>query len=202
VRFSVERLATDAAPGADLARVRASLGQTIKTLRTAKGLSTRALASASGVTPGFISQVENGRTTPSVAKLVSLASALGVLVGDLFDVPIGNQRVVRLHERPAFDYPSLGLRDELLSSDPSGKLEVLLGHIEPGRGSGPELYTHGSESEFILVLGGRLRVFVDTDTHELAEGDSITFDGHLPHGYVNPGETTTLALWVYTPASY
>jgi transcriptional regulator with XRE-family HTH domain len=190
------------AADAEVAHIRTSLGQTIKALRTAKGLSTRELAGASGVSPGFISQIENGRTMPSVAKLVSLASAMKVLVGDLFQAPIGNQRVVRRDQRPTFTYASLGLRDEVLSSDPTNRLEVLLGHIDPGRGSGPDLYTHGSESEFIFIVAGVLKVFVDDETFDLREGDAITFDGQSPHGYTNPGGTTTTALWVYTPASY
>lgn len=186
----------------DLARVRTALGQTIKELRQARGLTTRKLASTIGVSPGFISQIENTQAMPSVPTLLSLADAFGLLIGDLFHAPIGTRQVVRRHERPAFDYPSLGLRDELLSSDPTGKLEVLIGYVEPGKGSGNELYTHGADTEFVLVLEGKLQVFLGADSHILEESDCVTFAGDIPHGYVNPGDTTARVIWVYTPASY
>jgi transcriptional regulator with XRE-family HTH domain len=186
----------------DLADVRNLLGLTIRQLRQDRGLSTRALASSAGVTSGFISQLENGQTMPSLATLLRIASALNARIGDLFQAPHATGQIVRRDQRHRFDYPALGMRDEIISHDPKEKLEVLIGYIDPGGGSGPELYTHGAETEFVLVLAGELEITLGDDRHRLGEGDSITFSGDVPHAHVNPGEREAQVIWVYTPVSY
>lgn len=186
----------------DISAVRGSLGQTIRELRQQRRLSGRALAKQARVTSGFISQLENGLVTPSLATLLRIASALDVRIGELFTTPIATGQVLRRHERTHFDYPDLGVRDEIISSDPSEKLEVLLGCIAPGGGSGGELYTHGADTEFVLVLEGTIELHLAQDTYILEEGDSITFSGDIPHGYANSTDETTRLLWVMTPVSY
>jgi transcriptional regulator with XRE-family HTH domain len=185
----------------DLTDVRVSLGLTVRELRLARGLSARRLASLVGVTSGFMSQLENGQTTPSLATLLRIAAALEVRIGDLFHATPKSQ-IVRRAERPQFDYPDLGMRDEILSKDPKEQLEVLIGYIDPAGGSGEERYTHGAETEFILVLAGTIDIWLADKKHTLNEGDSITFSGDMPHAFTNPGEVGAQVLWVYSPASY
>jgi transcriptional regulator with XRE-family HTH domain len=187
---------------AELSNVRGSLSQKIRDLRQQRGLTLRALAADAGVTSGFISQLENGVVMPSLATLLRIAAALDVRIGDLFDAPATPGRILHRDERVRFDYPSLGVRDEILSADAKERLEVLMGYIEPGGGSGEELYTHGADSEFVLVVEGAIELHLGDETFVLEEGDSITFSGDVPHGYTNSGETTAQLLWVMTPVSY
>jgi transcriptional regulator with XRE-family HTH domain len=186
---------------ADLTGVRNSLGLTIRGFRRERGLSTRRLAVAVGVTSGFISQVENGQAMPSLATLLKIAAALNVRIGDLFHAKPTSQ-IVRRGNRPDVEYPALGMRDEMLSQDPNEKLEVLIGYIAPGGGSGEEPYTHGAETEFILMLAGEIELTLGEERHRLGEGDAITFSGDVPHAFVNPGQTEARVIWVYTPVAY
>src|SRR5262249_33916963 len=55
-----------------------SLGERIRSLRRRRGLTVQGLATACSLSKGFISQVENGRTSPSLSTLVDLARVLGV----------------------------------------------------------------------------------------------------------------------------
>ena len=59
------------------------LGEKLRTVRSQQGLTLTALASASGLTKGFISQLESGRSSPSLASLAKLAEALGTTPADL-----------------------------------------------------------------------------------------------------------------------
>jgi transcriptional regulator with XRE-family HTH domain len=60
------------------------LSRVIQTLREAKGLTQRDLAKKTGVTPGYIAQLEMGaRKNPSLEVLRRLAKALGVPVTEL-----------------------------------------------------------------------------------------------------------------------
>jgi transcriptional regulator with XRE-family HTH domain len=59
------------------------MNETLKTLRRAKGWSQTRLARESGVSQTYISDLEAGRSNPTVPVLKRLAAALGVRVSDL-----------------------------------------------------------------------------------------------------------------------
>jgi len=62
---------------------RVAMNETLKTLRRAKGWSQTRLARESGVSQTYISDLEAGRSNPTVPVLKRLAAALGVRVSDL-----------------------------------------------------------------------------------------------------------------------
>jgi transcriptional regulator with XRE-family HTH domain len=59
------------------------LGQKIRDIRLRRGLTVQKLAEASGLSKGFVSQVENGRTSPSLATLYDIARSLETSVASL-----------------------------------------------------------------------------------------------------------------------
>lgn len=188
--------------GREMAEVRNALGAEVRRLRKAVGMSGRALAKEAGITAGFVSQMEQGQVMPSVGTLLRICSVLEVGIGELFEASPGNKQIVRASERPNYSYPEHDFIDELVSADPKGKLQVLHSRIMPGGGSGPDLYTHGAETEFVLVLEGDLDLFLDDNTYRLEQGDAATFSGDIPHGYKNEGHIPVQVIWVVTPATY
>jgi transcriptional regulator with XRE-family HTH domain len=178
------------------------IGRTIREVRSQRSMSAKALAAASGVTPAMISQVENGATSPSIATLLRIAGALNVTVGELFDQQLPVGRVMRVPDRVLLDYPDSGVRDEIISADPTGRLQVFWCELEPGAGSGDEPLEHGSEMEFALVLEGRAVITIGMESVTLERGETATFSGHAPHGYRNDIDGRTILLWVTTPASF
>ena len=64
---------------------------------------------------------------------------------------------------------------------------------EPGAESNAALYRHPG-FEMVLVLSGRLVIFVGFERYELGPGDSMAFPSTLPHRYLNPGEETARAV--------
>lgn len=63
-----------------------NLGARLREVRLRSGLSLREVARQLGVSPSFVSQLENGKSQPSVATLYSIAQLLGVSIDELFDV--------------------------------------------------------------------------------------------------------------------
>jgi transcriptional regulator with XRE-family HTH domain len=61
----------------------ARLGKNLKRIRTAKGISQGEISRTLGVDKGFVSNVENGKTNPTLATIAKLARAIGVSVGEL-----------------------------------------------------------------------------------------------------------------------
>lgn len=67
-------------------------GVRVRAYRLAAALSTTALAHSAGIAPGYCSEIERGRKTPSTRVLRRLAETLGCSPADLLD---------DMHEAPA-----------------------------------------------------------------------------------------------------
>jgi transcriptional regulator with XRE-family HTH domain len=61
------------------------IGTRLKERRVAAGMSLREMAREADVSPSFLSQIENGKSQPSVATLFSFDNILGVKIDELFD---------------------------------------------------------------------------------------------------------------------
>ncbi|MBS0558554.1 MAG: cupin domain-containing protein [Proteobacteria bacterium] len=180
------------------------IGAEIRGLRKARGMTLSDLAAASGLSIGYLSQLERDLATPSIKSLHAVSRALGVTISWFFqaqDVPEAERDlVVRRARRRRVDYSS-GLVDELLSPTLSGALELLSCRFPPGASSGHEPYTHAGE-EVGVVIRGRLELWVDGRAVLLEAGDSFGFLSTLPHCYRNPGPEEAEVIWAITPPSY
>jgi transcriptional regulator with XRE-family HTH domain len=61
----------------------AKLGKNLKRIRTAKGISQGEIGRILGVDKGFVSNIENGKTNPTLATIAKIARAVGVSIEDL-----------------------------------------------------------------------------------------------------------------------
>ncbi|MBA2756669.1 MAG: helix-turn-helix transcriptional regulator [Chloroflexi bacterium] len=178
------------------------LGARIRARRQARHLTLREIAARAGVTESFLSQVERDVTSPSIATVQRIARALDVSIAQLFAEEPETGRVVRREARRRIEYPGLKAVDEFLTTNLAGRLQVIVSTIEPGGGTRAEPYTHDSDEEVVVVLGGVLDLWVGDEHYVLREGDAITFPSRLPHWNANQGETTTTVLFCVTPPSF
>jgi mannose-6-phosphate isomerase-like protein (cupin superfamily) len=161
------------------------------------------VARGADLTESFISQLERSRVNPSVASLRRIAQVLGTSLGRLFDeITSPNGRVVRRARRARLTYPGLRATDYLLSPDLTGRLQVIWAEAAPGGGSGEESYTHEGDEECVVVVRGRMEIWVRDERYVLGPGDAITFSSRLPHRWRNVGRGRLHALWAITPPSY
>jgi transcriptional regulator with XRE-family HTH domain len=187
----------------------ADIGVRVAEHRVRQGMKVSALARQVGVSPSLISQIERGQSRPSVSTLFALAEALGVPVDAFFRDRVEAPRkssngqvpeapahrfVVRRHERAAIDIEG-GVRWERLTPTQLDDLEFLELVYAPGAESNSALYRHPG-MEMVVVLRGRLTIFVGFDRYELAESDSICFPSTMPHRYVNESDEEMRAVTV------
>ncbi|OIQ35309.1 MAG: Cro/Cl family transcriptional regulator [Roseobacter sp. MedPE-SWchi] len=181
------------------------IGQRMRELRKAKGLTLKQLAATTDLSIGYLSQLERQDADPSIRALNVIGKALGVGINWFFPDPDAEQNpeigyVVRADRRRALRFAS-GIKDELLSPSLAGQLEMVLTTFEPGASSGEELYAHrGEEAGFIVE--GQLEVTIKEQVFLLAVGDTIQFASDQPHRYRNPGPGLTRLLWAVTPPHY
>ena len=163
------------------------------------GLSLRDLAERSGVSAPMLSQVERGETSPTLASAAKIAAGLELTLSQLLRLDEGgNVVVIRAAERRRQRRDGHSL-EELTPPLPGQRADVSLHTLQPGTATGgpgdPPMHEPGSR-ETAVVLSGRLVLFVEGARHDLASGDSVTFDADLPHHFENEGEEPTEFLAV------
>ncbi len=178
-------------------------GEKIRRLRQSNHMSLGDLAEKVDTSRSFLSQLEQGKTLPSLVTLKSIADAFGVTVGSLVDEPqVDHSPVVKAEERPKISHLQSGMYiDALTFRDVHKTMQPLLVRMEPGSNSGHEGYTHKGQ-EFGFILKGQVTVELDSAKYELKTGDSIYFDSSRPHRFSNQGDEDTLLLWVVTPPTF
>jgi transcriptional regulator with XRE-family HTH domain len=178
------------------------VGERLRDIRRLRRATLRTIADRAGVSESFLSQVERGRASASIASLQRIAGALGVAVADLFE-PGGppKPRVVRREERPTLAFGILG-RKHLLTPRPLQHLEVFVGEFDPGGSTGAEPYAHGDSEELFVVLAGTVQLELGGSTYELQSGDSIDYRSSIPHRVNNVGEERAEVMGISSPPSY
>jgi transcriptional regulator with XRE-family HTH domain len=203
---------------AEVADPSLGIGARLAAHRARQGMKVSELARRVGVSPSLISQIERGQSRPSVSTLFALAQALGVPVDTFFRDGDENQvsdeerrsaspaestgaladgdhrYLVRRGERAAIDIDG-GVRWERLTPTTLDNLDFLQLIYGPHAESNPTLYRHPG-SEMVLVLTGRLHIYLGFERYELGPGDSIHFPSSFPHRYVNPTDETARAVTV------
>lgn len=196
------------------------LGSELRRVRESKKLSLRAVASAVGVSASLLSQVETGKTQPSVSTLYALVNHLGIsldalmgtsrvtsgplTVGDVSSVgsapePLGDRRsdavVQRREDNPVIEMEN-GVTWERLSVGESAVADPLIVTYAPGASSSVEgkLMRHAA-LEYGVLLEGRLTLRIDFDSYNLEPGDSFCFDANRPHLYINSGDVPARGIW-------
>src|SRR5476651_966504 len=155
-----------------------ALSYAIRTQRKKLGLTLVELAEKTKFSISYISQVERGKLTPSIATLRKLAEALRIPAGQLMlkDSGVANApvAVVRLNERKQLAFPGSDIHYELLTPDMRRRASLLWVEAPPGSESGP-LFSHEGE-DGVVVLKGAIEVEVGGVWHCLETGDSIYFN--------------------------
>ena len=186
------------------------IGARLRDARLQRGLSLRSVAQALGVSASLISQVETGKTQPSVSTLYAMVTHLGVSMDELLGVvPTNTTRssqifghagrvlpaVQRAGENPVLEMEN-GVHWERLAVGEGGPADALLVSYDPGASSSIEgkLMRH-SGIEYAYILEGELTLQLDFDTHVLGPGDSLQFDSVRPHLYSNNGTSVARGVW-------
>jgi DNA-binding transcriptional MerR regulator/quercetin dioxygenase-like cupin family protein len=175
------------------------IGPRLRRLRLKHAYSLSKVARAAGVSVGFLSALERGQMSASVATLRRLARFYRINILALFDPSESNPGRVRPEDRKVLE-AGPGVRMELLSWGQT-VMEPHLFRIAPDAGSG-ESYAHEGE-EFLYILQGSLAITLDGgEQHILEEGDSFYFESSAQHSWTNPGKKEAYVLWVNTPPTF
>lgn len=165
----------------------ADVGLRVRRIRQRLGLTVEEFARDSGLSTGIVSQLERGQGNPSFSTLCRLAEGLGVHLSDLVkEDGSGRSALVRADHRlqlPLAEDPE-GLVRELLTPSLDTPMQVIRTVMPPHTSHEQRPFRHlGTET--VHVLSGRLVMVIGEERHELAAGDTITYDCTLGHWWEN-----------------
>jgi transcriptional regulator with XRE-family HTH domain len=172
------------------------VGAVVREARTQRRMTLNDLAGETGVSVSMLSMLERGVASPSIGTLVSVASALGLHMSELF----GSHElesaspVRRLQDQVQYESAD-GARRRVIHTNLARGLEMSVNEYEPGTSSSSH-EVHHNGSEFGVVLSGTLIVTVGGVEHTLRAGDGITYPSSTPHRIANEGRTRARAAWV------
>ena len=170
------------------------IGSRLRGLRRERGITIPQLAAASGLTSGFISQLERDLSSASLSSLARICDALGIRIGDVVDrFPGGSHDVVTI----------AGQEHLLLTPAGERRFHVTESHLAPSASSGGELHTLPADAELVYVVEGALELRVGTRKRVLRAGECSTYSPREPHGWRNASDSEeAVVLWLAVPNPY
>ncbi len=185
----------------DKGQLNALIGQRLKQIRLAKGLSLDRVAEMTGVSKPMLGQIERAQSNPTVSTLWKIAEGLKVPFSSFIEVEAQNIKRVSeeeitpiLEDRDRFEvYPIFPTED--------GKhFEIYHVRLKPGCSYEAHPHPIGVE-EYLWVTEGTLILDCLNQTYTLTKSEGIRFRADSLHQYTNPTATlTTLVMVIHYPS--
>jgi transcriptional regulator with XRE-family HTH domain len=177
------------------ARKLSAIGQRIREIRRARGMTLQALAEACGLSSSMLSLVERGLAAPSIGSLIVVSDALNTSMSDLLSAEddAAGKIVTRAHEAKIVETARHVVR-RLLKEDRTRGVSIAINEYAPRTGSNENPLSHEGY-EYGLVLEGQLTVEVDGVSHILNRGDLMSYASRRSHRIWNHGEQVARTVW-------
>ncbi len=181
-----------------------SIGEKLKKSRKDKAISLRELAARVQLSASFLSQIEQGKASPSIENLKKIANSLDVKVSYLIDDDDEIESSVHFVRKEDIKYAeSRGSNTKLsvLISSREKNMEPIMYEIKPNGESGRDFYSHDGE-EYVYIIEGELDIYIEDKIYTLKEGDMLYFKSNIKHRFKNNTKKMVKALWVVSPSTF
>ena len=180
------------------------LSQRIKQRRKALHLSQRELAERVGLSPGFLSQIENGLVIPSIESLHAISEELGVPLStsDFLVEPHDRTPEVRGDKRLELRLPGSDVAFELLTSDLKQPMDVFMVELKREDGDLATVLSAQTSEVCIYATEGQLEIKLGDTAYLLDSGDSIYFDGVFLRRLIAKGNEPARFTIAITPSVF
>lgn len=175
------------------------IGTKIKELRLQKQLTQEELADRCELTKGYISQLENDLTSPSIATLIDILQSLGTSLSEFFSDDDDEHIVFSEEDMFEKENENNTIR-WLVPTAQKNAMEPILITIKKGGASEPDLPHDGEE--FGLVLQGSIMVSVGKKQVRADKGDTFYFRSSKAHRIENVGDIDAKVVWVSCPPNF
>lgn len=174
------------------------IGNKVRNLRQQCGLTQEELADRCELTKGYISQLENNLTSPSIQTLTDLLQILGCTLSDFF---IEDNEQVIFSEDSYFntEYDGYSIK-WLVPNSLKNEMEPIYLTILPGHQLNRDMAHEGEE--FGYILEGSIVLCLGKTTHNVSKGESFYFQANKPHLIKNISNKVAKLIWVSSPPTF
>ena len=175
------------------------IGSKIKNLRTMNGFTQEELADRCELTKGYISQLENDLTSPSISTLTDILSTLGTNLKDFFDEE--DEEKIVFHPEDYF----IKETDEynlkwLVPNSQKNEMEPVLLTLEKGAETTIDMPHEGQE--FGYVLEGEIEVHLGNKNFSCKKGETFYYTTNKNHYIKNIKAEQAKVIWVSSPPNF
>ena len=175
------------------------IGDKIKRMRIEKGLTQEELANRCELSKGFISQLENDLTSPSIATLIDILEILGTNLKEFFSDD-RDEKITYTYE-DMFETENEELKYSLMWLVPNAQknmMEPIMITLQPG-GQYIEEDPHEGE-EFGYILQGAVSIHLGNKTYKAKKGESFYYTADKTHFLSS--KSGAVLIWVSSPPSF
>lgn len=175
------------------------IGQKIKELRVLNGLTQEELADRTELSKGFISQLENNLTSPSITTLLDILQSLGTTAGEFFAESPQEQIVFANKDYFEKEDTELGNKIEwIIPNAQKNMMEPIRLTISENGSTYPDNPHEGEE--FGYILSGSIEIHIGNKIIKASKGESFYFLPDKKH-YIT-SRTGARLIWISTPPSF
>lgn len=174
------------------------IGLKIKNLRLTKNLTQEELADRCELTKGYISQLENDLTSPSIETLKDLLNALGTNFAEFFQDE--ETQVVFKKDEYIEKLTDLIKTTWLVPTSQKNVMEPVVVELKENAVTEKDLAHEGEE--FGFVLKGKIELFVGKKSYIVNQKETFYFVANKPHYIKNISNTESKILWVSCPPNF
>lgn len=175
------------------------LGKKIKQMRQQLNLTQEELADRCELTKGYISQLENNLTSPSIATLCDILNALGTTLSDFFREE--QEEKVVFSESEFIEKDSDGvIWNWVIPNAQKNMMEPVLVELKEDSATIEDVPHEGEE--FGFVLEGKIRIELGKRAYACKKGQSFYYKADKPHKISNKGKSKAKFLWISTPPNF
>lgn len=173
------------------------IGQKIRRYRQKNSLTLEELASRTELTKGFLSQLENDLTSPSIATLADITEALGVSLEQFF-ASEKEEQIVFQKKDFFIDQRQDYTINWIVPNAQKNEMEPILLELHEN-GESQWIEPHLGE-EFGIVLKGKIYLSMEDESRTLKKGETFYLKGNKSHCLKNASSTQSAqVLWITTP---
>ena len=177
------------------------IGERLKRLRMINSLTQEELASRADLTKGYISQLENDATSPSIATLKDIVDVFGISMQEFFSESSDEEIVFGKDARVQATDDGDKIKVELLVPGAQNReMDPVLVTLDPGEEMDEQPFHEGEEFGYVLL--GKVQLKLDAKVYTIKKDECFYFASDKRHAVKNIGKGPAKILWVVTPPTF
>lgn len=171
------------------------IGDRIRESRKRKMMTIKVLAEYTGLSAGYLSMLEQNKTSPNVDSLARICEALDINIRYVLEGEEPGRTIIRHSEMNQTEYPEENMLVEIANFRQGEAIFEYI-TIEPGDVQKKEEYRHVC-AEMCMVISGIMDLEVEGTHYKLEPGDSAYIKNGERHRIYNTGNVPCVSVWVY-----